>query len=92
MSESIASIHLCASQSTPPFYHLSDNLFTFPDSLAPLVLPADPVDIMDSETRKVTGQENSAFVCCMDAFICVFHGFGYVHLHLYKCVYIAMSA
>ncbi|PBK88240.1 hypothetical protein ARMGADRAFT_1084878 [Armillaria gallica] len=54
MSESIASIHLCASQSTPPFHHLSDDSFAFPDSLAPLVLPVDPVDIADTDTRKVT--------------------------------------
>ncbi|SJL04225.1 uncharacterized protein ARMOST_07586 [Armillaria ostoyae] len=54
MSESIASIHSFASQSTPPFHHLSDDSFAFPDSLAPLVLPVNPVDITDTDTRKVT--------------------------------------
>ncbi len=54
MSESITSIHLCDSQSTPPFHHLSDDSFTFPDSLAPLVLPVDPLDIADTDARKVT--------------------------------------
>ncbi len=54
MSESIASIHLCASQSTPPFHHLSNDSFTFSDSLAPLVLPVDPVDINNTETKTVT--------------------------------------
>ncbi len=54
MSESIASIHLCASQSTPPFHHLSNDSFTFSDSLAPLVLPVDPVDINNTDTKMVT--------------------------------------
>ncbi|KAK0226849.1 hypothetical protein EDD85DRAFT_795166 [Armillaria nabsnona] len=30
------------------------------------------------------GQENSAFACCVDAFICVSHGFGCVHLRLHN--------
>ncbi|PBK81360.1 hypothetical protein ARMGADRAFT_1144451 [Armillaria gallica] len=54
MSESIASIHLCDLQSTPPFHHLSNDSFAFPDSLALLVLLVDPVDITDTDTRKVT--------------------------------------
>ncbi|PBK61366.1 hypothetical protein ARMSODRAFT_1025688 [Armillaria solidipes] len=39
-----------------------------------------------------TGQENSAFAWCVDAFICVSLGFGCVHLRLYRCVFIVMSA
>ncbi|PBK79038.1 hypothetical protein ARMGADRAFT_1093522 [Armillaria gallica] len=54
MSEPIVSIHLCASQSTSPFHHLSDNSFAFSDSLAPLVLPVDPVDISNTDTKTVT--------------------------------------
>ncbi|PBK60210.1 hypothetical protein ARMSODRAFT_1026739 [Armillaria solidipes] len=54
MSESISPIHLLASQSAPPSHHLSDNSFAFPDALAPLVLPVDPVDIMDTAKKKIT--------------------------------------
>ncbi len=54
MSESIASIHSCASQSTSPFHHLSDDSFAFLDSLAPLVLPVDPMDIRHTNTKTFT--------------------------------------
>ncbi|SJL02710.1 uncharacterized protein ARMOST_06045 [Armillaria ostoyae] len=54
MSESISPIHLLASQSAPPSHHLSDDSFAFPDALAPLVLPVDPVDIMDTAKKKIT--------------------------------------
>ncbi|KAK0214644.1 hypothetical protein EDD85DRAFT_963063 [Armillaria nabsnona] len=54
MSESISPIHSLASQSSPPFHHRCDDSFTFTDSLAPLVLPVDPVDITDTDTKKVT--------------------------------------
>ncbi|KAK0432989.1 hypothetical protein EV421DRAFT_1741860 [Armillaria borealis] len=54
MSESISPIHLLALQSAPPSHHLSNDSFAFPDALAPLVLPVDPVDIMDTAKKKIT--------------------------------------
>ncbi len=38
----------------PPFHHLSNDSFTLSDSLAPLVLPVDPVDINNTDTKMVT--------------------------------------
>ncbi|KAK0457742.1 uncharacterized protein EV420DRAFT_1643594 [Desarmillaria tabescens] len=50
----ISTIHLPASQSSPPTQHFPGDSLGFPDPPAPLVFPVDPADISNSDIQKVT--------------------------------------
>ncbi|KAK0451950.1 uncharacterized protein EV420DRAFT_1482297 [Desarmillaria tabescens] len=50
----ISTIHLPASQSSPPTQHLPGDSLSFPDPPAPLVFPVDPADISNTDSGKVT--------------------------------------